>query len=653
MIVLPTFACPTRYRLYRDSQDEHLIYVDTIQPIPVHREAVRWLSLSDDQAYCVGEVQFAPRETDLSQFSETAQTAGDRSLTMPWQSGRVFAWYQRETGVQPLAEGETSGYGIHNTVLNGTADPEAIAAPLAIAAELCCTGQLAGASLQGGGDWAAVDAALQALPLGDDAPPMATLADVLLAMLRRLVETKGLILLARAEALSLEAIAELKQLALMEWAHRIVDACRQKLSLAMPAAQVAALAISHPINLELNWGAGEVIPMRAVRVLRTEGSCPVVPASSSSPSPVTVTLSVVGDWQSFDYVQLSLGNHPSLTDITLTPDDALRHCHVSSEDIQSVRAIAGVCGFGVKVPIETIQVAPQQITVTLAPLVEQAFLVKVPRSLLEEIGPLKVDLSHPAMAQVLVPRTGSLELAASHSELAQVSAVYRALLWQDQQAEPFLVTVQPLHGEVVRWSARVEHDTLLISEAQLPRLRVMAMPLTSDSFVTVEAAQTDRATAQRSSLGQQTLSAQETATWVYPPEAENFWLRSRYPLPAEVAQHLSCSSARGDAEAAYWTDWHPVDPKAAVMAPQVQQRKVVFLPAQDFSAIAIAVAPVAGAGAILRGALTPGQATAIPFIHDSQNCSLRYCVQFSETAWSDWVVTDETVIKLSADALAR
>jgi hypothetical protein len=652
MIVLPTFACPTRYRLYRDSQDEGLIYVDTVQPLPVHREAVRWLSISDEQAYCVGEVQFAPRNTDLSQFSETAQTAGARSLTMPWQSGRVFAWYQREVGVQPLAEGETSGYGIHNTVLNGTAGPEAIAAPLAIAAELYCSGQLAGASLQGGGDWAAVHAALQALPLGDAAPPMATLADVLLVMLRQLVETKGLILLARAEALSLEAIAELKQLALMEWAHRIVDAWGQKLSLAMPAAQVAALEISHPINLELNWCAGEVIPMRAVRVLRTQGNCPAV-QSSSSPSPMTVTLTVAGNWQSFDYVQLSLGNHPSLTDITLTPDNALRHCHVSPKDIQSVRAIAGVRGFGVKVPIETIQVAPQQITVILSPLVEKAFLVKVPRSLLEEIGPLKVDLSHPAMARVLVPRTGSLELAASHSDLTQVSAVYRALLWQDQQAEPFQVAVQPPHGGVVRWSARVEHDTLLISEAQLPRLRVLAMPLTSDSSVTVELAQIERGTAQRSSLGQQTLAAQETATWVYPPEAENFWLRSRYPLPAEVAQHLSCSSPSGDTEAAYWTDWHPIDPKAAVMAPQVQQSKVVFLPTQDFRAIAISVAPVAGAGAILRGALTPGQATAIPFIHDSQNRSLRYRVQFSETAWSDWVVTDETVIKLSANALAR
>ncbi|MEM8806323.1 MAG: hypothetical protein AAGF01_09890 [Cyanobacteria bacterium P01_G01_bin.38] len=650
MLVVPTFATPTHYRLYRDSQDETLLYVDSMRPTPVHDEGLLWLLLSEDQAYSSGEVQFGPCETDLQQTlpPTAAQSSSARSLPVPWQPGPVYAWCQQAEGVHLLGRGQTSGYGLHNAVFNGTAGPEAMAAPVAIAAELHCSGQLAHAQLRGGGQPEAVAAALEHLPLGDQAPKLATLADVLLPTLRQLINAKALILLANAENLSIEAIEELRQLALMEWAHRILSACQgENLSLAMPAAQVSSLVITQPLTLDINWFTGESIPIRVVRVLRVRGSCP--PLDAPGP-PITVTVAAEGDWQSFDYVQVFLNNNRSQTEVTLTPKHSSRPCQLQlGEAIQST-AIAGVRRFGVKVPIEAVHVEPDRVTVRLAPLVEKAFLVKAARSLLQQVGPLAVSLTHPAIAQVIVPQAaGSLTLSASQGELAQVSAVYRALLWQAQQTAPFEIAVQPAHGATVRWSEVVTGDEIAITPARLPRLQAIASPLESDGTVTVELAQARQRPQLQDSLGEQTLTAQTLATWVYGPQAGDLWMRSRYTVPTDSADSPLASSA---AEVTCWTDWHVVHPDGVVQAPAAQKSQVVFLPAPDFEAIAVEVSPLVGEGEALRRPLRPGQATPITFVHDVQDRAIRYRLQHAEATWSDWTTATEPVVRLNVNAPA-
>ncbi|MEL6453103.1 MAG: hypothetical protein AAFQ40_00115 [Cyanobacteria bacterium J06623_5] len=468
MIIVPSFSTPTHYRLYRDGQDEALTYVDSLNPIPVHQEAIRWIQLSECQVSGVGEVQFGPRQADLSKIATQHPSA--RLMPMPWQSGPVYVWMQKVEGERLLALGNTSGYGMHNAVFNGTTTPDAIDKPVAIAAELHCSAQLVQAHLQAGGKVEVVETVLKCLPLGDRAPKLATLADVLLPVLQQLVNLKGLVILAKAEALSIGGLEELRQLVLTEWAHRIVTACEGTsegtlLSLAMPAAEVSSLKLIQPLNLEIHWAAGDAIPMRVVRVLRAQGHCSRKEIKEKT---TEIEIAVEGDWQSFDYVELSLDNTCGHREITLTADKATQRCQLpAGKDIQAI-AVAGVRRFGVKVSLETVQVAANRVTVTLVALKEKAFLVKAARSLLQKTGPLQVSLSHPALAEVLVPKEEKLTLCASQGDLAKVSSVYRALIWQNNQREdPFSIAVQPVRGPCIQWTEADVGDEITIPSERL------------------------------------------------------------------------------------------------------------------------------------------------------------------------------------------
>jgi len=471
MIVVPSCSTPAPYRLYPDAEDEALTYVDTLQATPVHQEAIRWLQLCDRQVSAVGEVQFGPDTRDFKALENQHPSA--RSASMPWQSGPVYVWTQQQNGIQMLATGKTSGYGSHNAVFNSTTELKTAHKRIGIAAELSCSGQLAQANLQAGGKLEVIEEALSCLPLGDRAPKMATLADVLLPVLQQLVNLKGLVILAKAKALSIGALEELRQLVLTEWAHRIINACEGKpLSLAMPAAEVNKLKLNQPLNLEINWSSGEVVPIRVVRTLRVQGLGPQREekqrADDDNNTIKEIEVAVKGNWQSFDYVEVSLSNTHGHADITLTADKAAQRCQLPpGENVQAI-ALAGVRRFGVRVPIETIQVKSKRVTVTLEPLKEKAFLVKAARSLLQKLGPLEINITHPAIAKVLVPRKKNLTLCASQGDLNQVSAVYRALMWQNQQlSDPFNIAVQPVRGPCIQWTETDIGDEIMISPKQL------------------------------------------------------------------------------------------------------------------------------------------------------------------------------------------
>ena len=699
MIVVPMAAATSPYRFYKDAQDNALTYVDTLRPTPAGNEAIRWLETTDRRVNAVGEVRFGLAAADLQTVA--AQLPSSRVMPMPWQSGPVYVWSQSPAGSQLLATGKTSGYGVHNAVFSGAASSEMLGESVAIAAELSCTAQLSQAQLQGGGQIAALKAALSCLPLGEAAPKMATLADLLLPMLQQLVNRKELILLAQAKALSIEALEELRQLALTEWAHRILAACSGGLvSLAMPATQVDELVLNQPLNLEINWSSGDTVPVRVVRVMRTEGHCSTRRSTRSSSQSQPVEVVIEGDWQSFDYVQMSLEDGHKATEVTLTEAEATYSWSVASESLFSdsaasgeqlqVSAVAGVRRFGVKVPVDSIHIEPDRVVVTLTPLEEKAFLVKAERSLLQQTGPLEVRIDHPDIVKVLVPKAETLTLSASEGDLAQVSAVYRALVWQHGgSAEPFQIAVQPAWGDRIQWAEADIDGELVLSANRLSLLQAIAIPLEPEGVVTVELARAGESDQEKASLGQQTLTAQQIATWVCQtndgssngPNDSGLWLRSGYVLPIHQENCITSQpTADSSGKAIYWSSWHAAVPKGVLKAPLVRQSQVVVLPvsgsretadqeassqeassqeasSQEASsqkisrAIAIEIVPSAGESMPLHVALTHESPTTIHFLHDAQDRTLRYRIQHSQTHWSDWTTTADAVIKLNSNKL--
>lgn len=259
MIVVPVDRVLQGDRAYRDSFDPAAIYVDASQPRLCGSEAVRWLPIPTQQAYLMCEVQFGASPAVLQQAQ--VEHLGCRALSMPWPPSPVYVWSKPVGGVRLLAIGKTSGYGRHNAILNATTAIDAVTAPIAIAAELITQALLSPAirSIRAGGDAEAVRSiAFEA------ADWSATVAAVLIDRLRQLVAQGNLSIAIESAA----DAAELHDLVLMEWAHRLSQAAGIE-SLACPAAVRSISGLQVP-DLQINWRGGETMPLRVVRTLCPE-----------------------------------------------------------------------------------------------------------------------------------------------------------------------------------------------------------------------------------------------------------------------------------------------------------------------------------------------------------------------------------------------
>ena len=108
--------------------------------------------------------------------------------------------------------------------------------------------------------------------LGPRADWQTPLSEALLDMLSGLLDRSELSLRVqldnpRAERAA-ERTAELRQLALLEWAHRLQTLLAPNLTLAAPAAMIQSIDLNAPLFLDLAWMAGSSVTLRRVRVLR-------------------------------------------------------------------------------------------------------------------------------------------------------------------------------------------------------------------------------------------------------------------------------------------------------------------------------------------------------------------------------------------------
>jgi hypothetical protein len=264
VIVVPHLRELPGMRLYQDSGEAALVYVDLLEAAPMHgAHPVWWLDSHPGRAYLLGEVRFGPGADGFGELP--GGHPGRRLLPMPWEQAPVHAWGRAGDGVRLLAEGTTSGFGAANAILNGTAPAEAVAEPVVVAAELTCRARLAGASVRGSGAAAAFGEAAAAAPMGPGTAWSATLADGLLPALRRQVARGRLAL--TVEAPSTKAADALAELAMLEWAARMAAAAAPPRSLAGPAAAARRGDLPGPPDPRLEWRPGDLVPLRALRRL--------------------------------------------------------------------------------------------------------------------------------------------------------------------------------------------------------------------------------------------------------------------------------------------------------------------------------------------------------------------------------------------------
>ena len=272
MIAAPSMARLPHTRLYRDSSDAQIVYVDLLDPAPVRgASAASWVPIPGSVAYLAGEVRFGP---GAEGFGDVPQLIpAQRLLPMPWQVVPVFVWYREGDGVQVIARGKTSGFGSSNAVFNGTAPLSAMISPVLVSAELVCQARLGRVQVSGNGRPQAFKQGLLTAPLGERAAWDAPLGEALLEMLTRLVDSTDLVLDIHVgdeqpggavEAQS----AELRQMAMLEWAHRLLAQIAPELTLGAPAALVRAGDLPVLRDLTMAWTAGSMVAMRAFRVWR-------------------------------------------------------------------------------------------------------------------------------------------------------------------------------------------------------------------------------------------------------------------------------------------------------------------------------------------------------------------------------------------------
>lgn len=271
MISIPSFLILSKARLYPDSGDPGLLYVDLFSPAPAHPgTAFRWMPFSETQAYLVGEMRFGLGSGGFGDLS--GLPPGVRLLPMPWEPGPVVAWYRDGDRGRPVAQGNTSGFGASNAILNGTAPLKAMVSPVGVAADLACRARLSGVEVRGSGRAEAAQDALTRATLGDRAEWHTTLAEALLGALKALLRGHEVTLEVLVDHTNPFTREELEGLALLEWARRISAWLDPHISLAQPAGHVQLKELPGPPGLSIHWKPGDIVTLRAVKKSIEQGS---------------------------------------------------------------------------------------------------------------------------------------------------------------------------------------------------------------------------------------------------------------------------------------------------------------------------------------------------------------------------------------------
>lgn len=632
MIVIPCIAeLRGGSRVYLDSDDAGLAYVDKLQPGAATEDGTLLrVAEFDGRNYLNGEVCFGP---DESRLKETARhMTGKRLLTVPWEPGRVNVWTTDADGhVQRLANGVTSGYGRHNTVFS--AELGEAEAPLQVAVALHCRARLQGARVIASGLDSTAAQVAAALPVGVHAPWTATLAEVTVAVLRELVKRRMLSLMVEARDLALPGLDDLRELALHEWATRLLADCGHGEALAHPAATLSELSPRGDSAIDFVWQPGDTVNMRTVRSLHMAPG--KHSAGSRHPSGARgLKVRGKGDWHSFDYVEVMLSAGDAGIRLMLTPQTTevcWDEAPTGLEGLQ-VTARAAVRGTGVLVDLPAPRLAAGMLHVELPAVRERSLLVQADRELLRATGPLAVQLEHPALAASLCDAAaGVLVLSPEQGDLAKVSVPYRALSWADGADAPFRVHLIQAEGRSLQWQDVAADGVIHIRPGHPPILYVAA----DDKTNSVECAQ-GHDLGVLHSLGRRPAGPGRLAAFAHAAEAGPLWLRSCYPADSGH----------------YCTPWQEVCSDGTPMAPSARLQTLAVL-ALDRSAPCweVEVAPTRGSGGECRATVRPGRATSLHIWQSSGLEVFRYRVRALGPnvpgKWSAWDETQGPVLQLN------
>jgi hypothetical protein len=209
-------------------------------------------------------ISFGPGEGTLRRVH--ALYNQHHASALVWLSGPFFAWARRAGGVHLIDHGDTARGRVHEAHVHGR-QPDGVELTQAVAAaELVHWGRLHGATVRAAARPGVVEAVRQGARLGRRAAWTSTLGDALAAVLTDLLRRESLQITVASGPLPLRAFEEVRELVLMEWAHRLAGG--QPLSL--PAAQIGGLLADPDLDLGLVWRDGDRVPLRVVRSLRSE-----------------------------------------------------------------------------------------------------------------------------------------------------------------------------------------------------------------------------------------------------------------------------------------------------------------------------------------------------------------------------------------------
>lgn len=267
MIQVPSIDGSSGQRYFADSIDPDVRYLDSLVPAPVgQKAAVRWMPLPDG-AYLAGEVRFGPGGEEY----KAGPGMPSRLLPVPWEMAPVHAWYRDGDRARIVAEGKTSGFSASNAVFSGTAPLAAMVSSIVIAAELSCDAQLAAAPairVRGTGRANMVQDFVDRAALAGHAAWDETIAAALVTMLKTALESAAFQLTIEADG---SKVNELRDAALLEWAHRILTALAPGVSLGFPASLIPGTRLQAPLDLDLDWASGNRFRLRTVKSLQTNG----------------------------------------------------------------------------------------------------------------------------------------------------------------------------------------------------------------------------------------------------------------------------------------------------------------------------------------------------------------------------------------------
>jgi len=272
MMCVPHIRHLNDHRVYRDSVEDGVVYVDATRPVP-ERPPHAWWTKSRKEAHLSAEVRFGPVATILARVRELYPKR--RVLPVDYGVQPVFAWTKGSDSIHRLPEGYSSGYGSHHAVLNGSApQPD----DMAVAAEFSADAVVDGARVRARGDGAIILQALDERLRVEAIDWNLTIGDVMAAILSDAVDRRAAEVKVNLSNRPMDALEEIRRLVFLTWARRMAGVLGLSTSLAEPAVRVAWSireklrargidACANDLDLTLCWTSGDRVRTRLVKTL--------------------------------------------------------------------------------------------------------------------------------------------------------------------------------------------------------------------------------------------------------------------------------------------------------------------------------------------------------------------------------------------------